>query len=82
MNGGEMEKFEGFLFSKLHLIGSRSEGPIYNLQHWDYSEIKIKKKTNLWEEDPELQKFLGKKVVIEGEKESDEITYSKIQIRK
>jgi len=39
-----MSEFHGFMFSKLHLIGSKSEGPRYLLQQFDYSEIHVAKK--------------------------------------
>jgi len=61
-----MTAFHGFVFSKLHLIGTRSEGPKYVLQQFDYSELAILKQTDLWQEDPKLQKELGKKVTLEG----------------
>lgn len=61
-----MSLFEGFLFSRLHLIGSKPEGPSYFLQQWDYGELLVKKKSTLWQEDPALQPFLGRKVDIKG----------------
>jgi hypothetical protein len=74
----EMEKYNGFLFSKLTEIGSKSEGPTYFLQQFDYKEIKVIKKVPLWKEDPSLQKFLGKKVTIEGKMSNLGIVYEKI----
>jgi len=73
-----MARFDGYLFSKLHLIGSKSEGPIYILQHWDYTENLVIKKAMLWQEDPNLHKFLDKKVTIEGAFGQDGIRYDKI----
>lgn len=73
-----MKRFHGYLFSKLHLIGSRSEGPTYILQLWDYSEIPVVKKVMLWNEDPMLHKFLGKKVTVEGTFRPEGIHYDKI----
>ena len=73
-----IDEFEGFLFSKLQRIGSRSEGPDYFLQGWDYSETPVIKKAYLWEEDPTLQPFLGKKVTILGELTDGGIEYQKI----
>jgi hypothetical protein len=61
-----MGEYHGFLFSKLHLIGTKSEGPTYLLQQFDYSEIPIVKQAELWKEDPILQKHLGSKVNIGG----------------
>ncbi len=73
-----MAKFDGYVFSKLYAIGSKSEGPAYFLQQWDYDEIKIVKKANLWEDDPALHQFLGKKATIEGSLDQDGIHYDKI----
>jgi hypothetical protein len=73
-----LAKFDGYVFSKLYAIGSKSEGPAYFLQQWDYDEIKIAKKANLWEDDPALHQFLGKKATIEGSIDQDGIHYDKI----
>ncbi len=73
-----MATFAGYLFSKLQGIGSRSEGPLYCLQQWDYQELVIDKKTWPWEIDPELHKFLNKKVTIEGTLQANRIFYEKI----
>ena len=73
-----MATFEGYLFAKLHSIGTRSEGPFYLLQSWNKSEHLVNKKTLAWDEDPELHKFLGKKVAIEGASDQDGIQSDKI----
>jgi len=73
-----MARFDGYLFSKLHAIGTKSEGPIYILQHWNYSENPVIKKTMPWQEDPNLHKFLDQKVTIEGAFGQDGIRYEKI----
>jgi hypothetical protein len=73
-----MARFDGYLFSKLHLIGTKSEGPFYILQRWDYSEHLVIKKTMSWQEDPDLHKFLDKKVTIEGVFGQDGILYDRI----
>lgn len=73
-----LAKFDGFVFSKLHAIGSKSEGPAYYLQQWDDKEIAIAKKTHLWQEDPALQKYLGKKATIEGKLNDGVLDYEKI----
>ncbi len=73
-----MEIFDGYLFSKLHLIGTESEGPLYFLQQWDYTEPVVMKKTPLWEIDPELHSFLNRKVTIEGDLGPHGIEYQKI----
>jgi hypothetical protein len=74
----KMERFDGYLFSKLHLIGSKSEGPTYFLQQFDYREYKVIKHAQLWEEDPELHKFLARKVTIEGSMSYSGLVYEKI----
>ena len=73
-----MEIFDGYLFSKLDCIGSRSEGPKYFLQYLDYKEDVVVKRVHLWEEDPDLHKFLNKKVTIEGRLSARGIFYDKI----
>jgi hypothetical protein len=73
-----MNKFEGFLFSKLHGIGTRSEGPAYFLQQFDYSELPIEKETLPWQEDPKLQKKLATKVMIDGKLISGTLHYDSI----
>lgn len=74
----KMERFDGYLFSKLHLIGSKSEGPTYFLQQFDYKEYEVIKHAHLWKEDPELHKFLARKVTIEGAMSFNGIVYKNI----
>ena len=73
-----MEIFDGYLFSKLDCIGSRSEGPKYFLQYFDYKEIVVIKQAHLWEEDPNLHRYLNKKVTIEGKLSSRGIIYDAV----
>ena len=73
-----METFDGYLFSKLDNIWSKNEGPKYFLQQFDYKEIVVIKQVHPWEEDPNLHKFLDKKVTIEGELSYSGIVYEKI----
>lgn len=73
-----MEKYDGYLFSKLHLIGSRSEGPRYFLQNFNYKEFVVVKQVSLWQEDPNLHKFLAKKVTITGKMSPGGILYKEI----
>lgn len=75
---GKMKRFDGYLFAKLALIGSKSEGPSYILQQWDYIELPVIKNVQLWEEDPVLHKFLAKKVTILGYMTEEGIKYKKI----
>ncbi|WP_339136528.1 MAG: hypothetical protein WGN25_01430 [Candidatus Electrothrix sp. GW3-4] len=74
-----MSAFHGFIFSKLHLIGSKSEGPSYFLQQFDYSEIPLEKQAQLWAEDPTLQKALGSKITVSGEIAGGKLRYDKIK---
>lgn len=71
-------EFNGFLFSKLSNIGTRSEGPSYYLQYRNYKEIKIIKHANLWERDSVLEKFLGRNVQITGYTTQKMIEYTGI----
>ena len=67
-----MDKIIGILSSKQEGIGTLSEGPSYWLEplddyrtRWDL--IIVRKQTHLWEKDPKLHPFIGKKVEILGE---------------
>ena len=67
-----MDEIRGILFSVIVGKGSRSEGPKYYIRPIDeyknrWSEILVRKKTHLWENDPGLHKYLDKKVLILGE---------------
>jgi hypothetical protein len=72
-------QFNGFLFSKLASIGTKSEGPAYFLQYRNYKDIKIIKHARLWERDPQLEKYLGRNVQITGYITSKMIDYTGIQ---
>jgi len=75
-----MTKYVGFLFSKLHSIGSRSEGPEYFLQQKNYAEVPVVKGTTLlWKPDPELQKLLGSIVSIQGKMVEGRIQYEHVE---
>ncbi len=69
----------GFLFSKLGMIGSKSEGPAYYLQKFDETEIKIKKHVPFFRDDPALRKHLGTKVTVKGQMEGSEFNYSSVE---
>jgi len=73
-----MNTLSGYLFSKLMNIGTRSEGPQYFLQQFDYKEIVVIKQAEPWKEDPILHPLLNKKVTVEGELTSDGLIYSAI----
>lgn len=73
-----MNRFDGFLFSKLHLIGSKSEGPSYFLQQFDYREVPIDKHTWPWQEDKALQECLGTKVTLHGSFQAGRLKYEKV----
>ncbi|MFX1594765.1 MAG: hypothetical protein ACFFBK_01740, partial [Promethearchaeota archaeon] len=63
-----MDEIRGILFAIIKRKGTRSEGPEYFIKPIDdyknrWSEVLIRKKTHIWEKDPELHKFLDKKVL-------------------
>ena len=67
-----MDEISGVLYAKTAGVGTLSEGPIYFIKPLDdyanrWSEILVRKKTHLWENDPVLHKFIDKKVLILGE---------------
>ncbi len=83
-----MNEIRGILFAIIKGKGTRSEGPEYFIKPLDdyknrWSEILVRKKTHLWQKDPELHKFLDKKVLIIGEiietKHTITINYSKVK---
>lgn len=83
-----MDEIRGILFSIIKGKGTRSEGPEYYIKPIDdyrnrWSEILVRKKTHLWEIDPQLHKFLDKKVLILGEiiETKSTITIDYIQIK-
>ena len=75
-----MEKFTGFIYSRLERINSRSQGPEYFLQTGEQIEddIPIHKKANLWEVDSQLQKNLATIVSIDGEIADNKLAYKTI----
>lgn len=70
-----MKKIHGYLFSKLDNIGSKSEGPAYHLQQFDYTELEVMKQANLWQEDPVLHPLIASKVTLIGDVRPDGIMY-------
>lgn len=60
-------EFNGFLYSKLQNVGTRSEGPGYFLQTFDGRDLAIKKHGMLWQHDRTLDVHLGTKVTIHGD---------------
>jgi len=84
-----MGEISGVLFAKIVGKGSRSEGPKYYIKPLDeyktkWSEILVRKKTHMWENDPELHKFLDKEVLITGDiietKSTITVDYLKIEL--
>ena len=83
-----MDEIRGVLFTLVEGKETLSEGPTYFIKLLDeykdkWSEIPVRKKTELWEEDPELHKFLDKKVLITGDiietKSTITVDYSKVK---
>jgi len=67
-----MDEIRGILFAIIKGKGTISEGPQYFIKPIDdyknrWSEILVRKKTHMWEKDPELHEFLDKKVLITGD---------------
>lgn len=67
-----MDEISGIVSSETVAKGSKSEGPRYYIQPSDdyanrWSKILVRKKVHLWQNDPVLHKFIGKKVRILGE---------------
>ncbi len=84
-----MNEIRGILFAIIRGKGTRSEGPEYYIRPLDdyekrWSEVLVRKKTHMWEEDPALRKFLDKKVLVIGDiietKHSITVDYLKIKI--
>ena len=66
-----MDEITGIIYTKTAGVGTLSEGPKYFIKPLDdyanrWSEILVRKKTHLWENDPVLHKFIDKKVLILG----------------
>ena len=83
-----MDEIRGILFAITVGKGSRSEGPKYFIKPLDdyknrSSEILVRKKTHMWENDPELHKYLDKEVLISGDiietKSTITIDYSNVK---
>ena len=67
-----MGEIRGILYAEIERKGSRSEGPIYFIKPLDdyknrWNQVLVRKKTPIWEKDPELHQFLDKKVLITGD---------------
>ena len=83
-----MGEIRGILIATTVGKGSRSEGSKYFIKPLDdyknrWSEILVRKKTHMWENDLELHKFLDKEVLITGDiietKSSITVDYMKIE---
>jgi hypothetical protein len=70
--------FSGYLGARLTGIGTKSEGPAYFLQMWDYAEVPIVKRVYPWENEAELHERLGTKVTISGDYDDEGIIYEKV----
>lgn len=73
-----MATFHGYLFAKLQNIGTRSEGPDYYLQMFDYHEVVVLKQVHPWQNDPTLHPWLNHKVIIEGTMQVEGVSYERI----
>ncbi len=71
---------DGFLYSKLAAINTRSEEPRYFLQLPDHGkELTIESHARPYHDDPTLHKHLGTKVTMVGEMKGDMLSYSAIR---
>lgn len=73
------QTINGYLYSKLAHIGSKSEGPIYFLQKFDETEIPIAKHVEIFQDDPKLRARLGTKVTVTGTMTGDAFSYASIE---
>jgi hypothetical protein len=67
-----MDEIRGILSAETVAKGTKSEGPRYYLQPVDdyasrWSKILVRKQVHLWQNDPVLHKYIGKRVLILGE---------------
>ncbi|MCP4764122.1 MAG: hypothetical protein GY870_20280, partial [archaeon] len=63
---------EGKLITKKTAVGTKSEGVMYYILPSDqyrerWEEVLVRKKTHLWQNDPQLHPFIGKMVKIKGD---------------
>ena len=68
----ELKVYYGTLASKRSNIGTKSEGPEYYIKleepnDFGQTELFIRKEAHLWQEDPVLHKYIGRKVELKGE---------------
>ena len=68
----ELKTYIGTIISKKSNVGTLSEGPDYYLKleepnEFGQIELFIRKEAQLWQEDPQLQPYVGKKVKLKGE---------------
>jgi hypothetical protein len=67
-----MDEISGILSAEIVAKGTLSEGPKYYIQPVDdyanrWSKILVRKQVMLWQNDPVLHKYIGKKILIFGE---------------
>lgn len=70
---------DGFLYSKLSAIDSRSEAPRYFLQTPDGKDVAVESRAQPYLDDPALRQYLGTKVTVVGEMKGAALSYSSIQ---
>ena len=68
----ELKNYQGMLIFKTERIGTKSEGPEYYIDleepnDFGQTELAIRKEVHLWQEDPALHDFVGRKVQLQGE---------------
>ncbi len=74
------QTINGFLFSKLDAMCSKSERPAYFLQTRDDGEVRVfKRSATEYQDDSILRNLLGKKVTITGSMDGDSFKYTAIE---
>jgi hypothetical protein len=71
---------DGFLYSKLSSIGTRSETPHYFLQTpGGEKDVAVESRAQPYLDDPTLRQFLGTKVTVTGEMKGQVLSYDSIK---
>ncbi len=73
------QHYDGFLYSKLQAIGTRSEAPASFLQTVDDKDVPILKHASMWQNDPVLQAHLGTMVTVDGKMQGDVLFYTAVK---
>jgi len=72
------ETINGYLFSKLKAIASKSEESMYFIQKFNNAEVEIQKHAAQYQDDSALRALLGTKVTITGKMEGKVFSYKSV----